>query len=163
MICSIHVETSTETAFRAKEAAPGGTKEASDRSNTQFRRHGQLASGSVSVRLPASLLSKLFEANHRTGLSIESLVWDAVDFYLEEKMYEWISTPDATLPGKQAPQFASSHQASMRPGASSRDVQDRLPVSEGIDSQEYVEETEWEILMIEFLGERGPRERPSPR
>jgi hypothetical protein len=40
------------------------------------------------VDLPPSLVSKLREASHRTGLSLESLVWDAVDFYLEGELYQ---------------------------------------------------------------------------
>ncbi len=45
------------------------------------------------VDLPPSLVSKLRKASHRTGLSLESLVWDAVDFYLEGELYQLTGMP----------------------------------------------------------------------
>lgn len=45
------------------------------------------------VDLPPSLVSKLRKASHRTGLSLESLVWDAVDFYLEGELYQLTGIP----------------------------------------------------------------------
>ncbi len=65
---------------------------ASDPSALQPNCPGEPAT-STWVRLPASILAKLREANRRTGFSVESLLWDAVDFYLEEKVYQWF-TPD---------------------------------------------------------------------
>jgi len=46
--------------------------------------------GTAWVGLPASLADKLRNATRTTGLSLESLVYDAVDFYLEERIYTWV-------------------------------------------------------------------------
>ncbi len=52
---------------------------------------------SATVQLPPSLVSKVRAASRRTGLSPESLVLDAVDFYLQERIYEWANlTPSGT-------------------------------------------------------------------
>ena len=51
---------------------------------------GTVLAGPAWVELPASLADKLRKATRTTGLSLDSLVYDAVDFYLEERIYNWV-------------------------------------------------------------------------
>lgn len=97
------MESFTETIFQMTEIAREDPP-ASDRSGIPANDQGELTGGSAWVELPASIVSKLREANRRTGLSLESLVWDAVDFYLQEKVYQWamVVPAAATLPAPRA-------------------------------------------------------------
>ncbi len=57
--------------------------------------------GGAWIQLPESLVGKLRTATRTSGLSLESLVYDALDFYLEEKIYKWLAESIASSEGGQ--------------------------------------------------------------
>jgi hypothetical protein len=55
-----------------------------------FAHEPSWSSGSQWVELPPSIAGRVREVTKRTGLSMEGIVWDAVDFYVRERIYEWV-------------------------------------------------------------------------
>ncbi len=89
MSWTISIESYIETISVATES-DGENPEALRGSGIQVGDRKSLTEGWGQVNLPPSLVSKLREASRRTGLSLESLIWDAVDFYLEKELYQLI-------------------------------------------------------------------------
>ena len=56
---------------------------------TPFGHEG--SQGSEWVEIPPSLAERIREVTQRTGLSTEGIVWEALDFYVREKIYDWVS------------------------------------------------------------------------
>ena len=55
-----------------------------------FAHERSWSSGSEWVELPPSLAQKIHEVSQKTGLSMEGIVWEAVDFYVRQKMYDLV-------------------------------------------------------------------------
>ena len=47
--------------------------------------------GSEWVEIPPSLVERIQEVTQRTGLSKEGIVWEALDFYIKERLYDWVN------------------------------------------------------------------------
>jgi len=57
-----------------------------------FAHEPRWSQGSQWVELPPSIAGRVREVTKVTGLSVEGIVWDAVDFYVRERIYEWVRT-----------------------------------------------------------------------
>ncbi len=98
MSCKISMESFTEVVYTFTES-PCEDPSVSGRPDIPLIDRDGQRGGTSSIDLPVSLVSRLGEASRRTGLSFESLVWDAVDFYLQQKIYEWVAITRAGAPG----------------------------------------------------------------
>ncbi len=133
------------------------------------REHYLSQDGSEWVELPTSLVQKLHNVTRRTGLCAESIVWDAVDFYIEQKIYDWIR-PD--LAGKHPQEKGETRsrtgvELSEEMSFVIREVALRhsMTTDEVIYHalKNFLEESGWEIIKIEVLkGGLRHNAEPSP-